>query len=167
MIGHDHPNKPANGEGLTGRFKQWTGAALGGGRPTIKKGMSNVSGAIRSGYGDAGRGKRDPGRVVRARPVLGERPFRRGQSRRRAQMVQPRRPEGPRRRHFASPRGRRADVGGRDRDGPARGPRLDHRALGPSGPDRSGACRLRGKSSIPLVKEFLEAVIVGADGCCG
>jgi hypothetical protein len=38
LIGHDHPNKPANGEGLTGRFNKWTGAALGGERPTIKKG---------------------------------------------------------------------------------------------------------------------------------
>src|ERR1700676_4519940 len=52
-------------------------------------------------------------------------------------MVQPRGPERPHRRHFAAPRGRRDDVRGRDRDGPARGPRLDDHALEP-GENRAG-----------------------------
>jgi hypothetical protein len=29
LIGHDHPNKPANGVGNDGTLNQWTGAALG------------------------------------------------------------------------------------------------------------------------------------------
>jgi hypothetical protein len=29
LIGHDHPNKPANGDGDDGSFNKWTGAALG------------------------------------------------------------------------------------------------------------------------------------------
>src|SRR5258708_28768343 len=44
-------------------------------------------------------------------------------------MVPPRCPEGPRCRDAAAPRGRRADVRGRDRDGAARSPRLDHGTL--------------------------------------
>jgi hypothetical protein len=31
LIGHDHPNKPANGVGNNGTFNKWTGAALGKG----------------------------------------------------------------------------------------------------------------------------------------
>jgi hypothetical protein len=40
LIGHDHPNKPANGVGkITGRFCNWTGAALGtqGGKKTKRR----------------------------------------------------------------------------------------------------------------------------------
>jgi hypothetical protein len=29
LVGHDHPNKPANGEGNNGTFSKWTGTALG------------------------------------------------------------------------------------------------------------------------------------------
>src|SRR6202158_1154340 len=29
LIGHDHPNKPANGVGNNGTLNKWTGAALG------------------------------------------------------------------------------------------------------------------------------------------
>src|ERR1700722_11375412 len=80
LIGHDHPNKPANGEGITGRFNKWTAAALGTGRSTTKREMTDVSGAHRSGYRNTGASKRDPRRVVRAGFVLGEWAFRRGQS---------------------------------------------------------------------------------------
>jgi hypothetical protein len=31
LTGHDHPNKPANGELNNGMFYNWTGAALGQG----------------------------------------------------------------------------------------------------------------------------------------
>src|SRR5437016_2475160 len=44
-------------------------------------------------------------------------------------MVQSRRPEGARGRDLDAPRGRRDDVGRRDRHRPARSPRLDDGAL--------------------------------------
>ncbi len=57
--------------------------------------------------------------------------FERGrrQSGRRAQMVQSGRAEGPQRRSRDAPRNRRADVGYRDRGGPARSACLDDGAL--------------------------------------
>ena len=75
------------------------------------------------------RGDGDPGRAVRARPVLGERSFRRGQPRRGPQMVQSRRAEGTRGCDLDAPRGRRDDVGCRNRDRAARSPCVDDRAL--------------------------------------
>src|SRR5882724_10755204 len=48
-------------------------------------------------------------------------------------MVQSRRPEGTQRCDLDAPRGRRDDVGRRDRHGTARSPRLDDRALSRSG----------------------------------
>src|ERR1700730_15259700 len=94
------PTRRQTAWGKTGRFKQWTGAALGDGTAQkIKKGDQDVSGAHRSGNGNAGGSERDPGRAVRAWYVLGQRAFRRGQSRRRAQMVQPRSREGSPGRH--------------------------------------------------------------------
>ena len=39
---------------ITGRSYDWTGAALGTGRPTIKKEMTDVSGPYRYGNGNAG-----------------------------------------------------------------------------------------------------------------
>src|SRR5260370_38842726 len=93
--------------GNNGTFNKRTGAARGAGRQKIKKETSDVSGTDRSGYRSTGGSKRDPRRAVRARPVLGERAFRRGQSHRRAQVVQSRRPERPHCRDSAAPRGRR------------------------------------------------------------
>src|SRR3954453_20158671 len=37
LIGHDHPNKPANGSGDDGTLNDWTGAALGQGRQRIRR----------------------------------------------------------------------------------------------------------------------------------
>src|ERR1700726_351296 len=87
------PTSRQTASGITGRFRQWTGAALGAGRPTITGGDFDVSGTIRSGNGNAG-GDCDSRFAVRARPVLGERPFRRGQPGGSPQMVQSRGPEG-------------------------------------------------------------------------
>jgi hypothetical protein len=36
-MGHDHPNKPANGDGDDGTSNDWTGAALGMGAATNKR----------------------------------------------------------------------------------------------------------------------------------
>ena len=43
-IGHDHPTSRQTASRITRRFGQWTGAALGGGRQTIKRGDFDVSG---------------------------------------------------------------------------------------------------------------------------
>jgi hypothetical protein len=44
LIGHDHPNKPANGVGM--RFYGWTGAALGEGRRKSKRRYRMFQGQI-------------------------------------------------------------------------------------------------------------------------
>jgi len=46
LIGHDHPNKPANGVGNNGTFQQWTGAALGDGTAQNQKETKMFQGHI-------------------------------------------------------------------------------------------------------------------------